>query len=113
MTSLLNKISKLNEQHKAAGISKEVIESFTQIVLATVKLEAEFNYKHFTNAAIGACKKFDARNCKTDLGVIGTINEFQNFNKNGLVLATDDSGWRFELTPLGATITKLVLNSID
>lgn len=109
LNGLLKKISGLSDQHKASEIDSNTLKSFAKIVLDTIKTEAAFNYKHFTNAATGNCKKFDARNCKSNLGVMGTISEFQIFNKSGLVLATDDSGWKFELTPLGATIVRLAL----
>lgn len=109
LNDLLNKISRLSEQHKANEIDSNTLKSFAQIALDTVKMEVAFNCRHFTNAATGNCKKFDARNCKANLGVMGTISEFQIFNKSGLVLATDDGGWKFELTPLGATIVRLAL----
>lgn len=109
LNDLLKKISGLSEQHKANEIDSNIIKSFAQIALDTVKMEVAFNCRHFTNAATGNCKKFDARNCKANLGVTGTISEFQIFNKSGLVLATDDGGWKFELTPLGATIVRLAL----
>ena len=110
LNDLLKKISGLSEQHKANEIDSNIIKSFARIALATVKMETKFGYKHFTNAAIGSCKRFDARNCKTNLGVMGAISEFQIFNKSGLVLATDNGGWKFELTPLGATIVRLALD---
>jgi len=107
--NLLNRISGLSEQHKANEIDSNILKSFARIATDTVKMESAFNCRHFTSAAIGACKRFDARNCKTNLGVMATINEFELFNKSGLVLATDNSGWRFELTALGATIVRLSL----
>lgn len=113
LNDLLNKISRLSDQHKANEIDSNIIKSFAQIALATVKMEVAFNYRHFTNAATGNCKKFDARNCKANLGVMGTISEFEVFNKSGLVLATDNGGWKFELTPLGATIVRLALDTTN
>lgn len=110
LSYLLKKISGLSEQHKANEIDSKTLKSFARIALDTVKIENAFNCRHLTNAATGNCKKFDARNCKSNLGVMGTIIEFQAFNKGGLVLAVDDGGWRFELTPLGATIVRLALN---
>lgn len=109
LNDLLNKISGLSDQHKANEVDSKILKSFARIVLDTVKMEAAFNCRHFTNAAIGSCKKFDARNCKSNLGVMGTIKEFEIFNKSGLVLATDNGGWKFELTELGATIVRLAL----
>lgn len=110
LKDLLKKISGLSEQHKVNEIDNNTLKSFARIALDTVKMENAFNCKHFTNAATGNCKKFDARNCKTNLGVTGTIKEFEIFNKGGLVLATDNGGWKFELTPIGATIVRLALN---
>ena len=107
--NLCKDILGLNEQHQVKNIDSNIIKSFARIALDTVKMEAAFGYKHFTNAATCACKRFDARNCKTKLGVMGTIDEFETFNKNKLVLATDDGGWRFELTELGAAIVRLAL----
>lgn len=107
--SLLKKISGLSNQHKAGEINSNTLKSFAKIVLDTIKMEATFNHKPFTNAATANCKKFDARNCKSNLGVMGTIDEFQIFNNSGLVLATDNGGWKFELTPLGAAIARLAL----
>lgn len=108
---LLKNISELSDQHKANEIDSDIIKSFARIVLDTVNFEANHDYKHFTSAGINICKKFDARNCKTNLGVMGAINEFQIFNKSGLVLATDNGGWKFELTALGATIVRLALET--
>ena len=109
---LCKEIFGLSEQHQAKDIDDSIIKSFARIALDTVTMEDAYEYKHFTNAAIGACKRFDARNCKTSLGVMGTIEAFEGFDKNKLVVATDISGWRFELTELGATIVKLALQAI-
>lgn len=109
MKNLLKNILNLSAEHGVKDKDFSVIKSFAKIAVDTVKMESKMNFKPITEAALGANKKFDARNCKSTLGVIGTLDAFELFAKNGLVVPTDNSGWKFELTDLGSAIIKLAL----
>lgn len=109
MKNLLKNILNLSADHGIENKDSSVILSFAIIALDTVKMESKMNFKPITEAALGSNKNFDARNCKSTLGVVGTLDAFETFAENGLVVATDNSGWKFELTDLGSTIIKLAL----